>query len=98
MRRNYYSDYVEHCLRYYARNQEPTFTSYTQGKNWIACDIAINALHPKHREIVLAVFRSGDTVQDNVYQCSKEYGMKQDDVWKIVNATMVAIAKERGLI
>ena len=36
-------------------------------QNWYACDNAMKGFTDKEREILLTVYREGDTILDNVY-------------------------------
>lgn len=98
MRRNYYSDYAEHCIRYYARNPRPVFENYVQANNWSAVDKTLHYISPNNKKMVLAIFRGGDTLADNVYQYSKKNNIPQDGIWKVINHTLKTVAKKRGLL
>lgn len=98
MSRAFYSDYVNHCLRFYARHQNPRFKSAADKNNWTACDNALKGFSDSDREILLTVYREGDTLADNVYQISKARNIKQDTVWKLVNELERKVAKRRGLL
>lgn len=39
--RTFYSEYVQHCMRFYARHANPKFRSDADKKNWFACDSAL---------------------------------------------------------
>ena len=39
--RTFYSEYVQHCMRFYARHTNPKFRSDADKKNWFACDSAL---------------------------------------------------------
>lgn len=96
--RAFYSEYVNHCLRFYARHPRPIFHSDADKKNWFACDSAFKDFTPKERDRLLSIYREGDTIPDTVYQMSKSMGMKQDTLWKLINELERKVAKRRGLI
>lgn len=98
MARAFYSEYVNHCLRFYARHRNPKFNSAADKNNWLACKSALEGFTDSEREMLLTIYRGGDTVPDNVYQIAKEKGIKQDSVWKLVNELERKVAKRRGLL
>ena len=96
--RAFYSEYVTHCLRFYARYSRPIFHSEADKKNWNACDSALKSFTDSDRDILLAVYREGDTIPDNVYQLSVTMNISQDIIWKLINDLERKIAKRRNLI
>lgn len=98
MARAFYSEYVHHCLRFYARHPKPKFHSEADKKNWLACEDALKGFPDREREILLFVYREGDTIPDNVYEIAKQKSIKQDSVWKLVNELERKVAKRRGLL
>lgn len=96
--RAFYSDYVNHCLRFYARHSCPIFHSEADKKNWNACDSALKSFTDSDRDMILSVYTEGDTIPDNVYQIAKSKGVNQDTIWKMVNELEKKVAKRRGLI
>lgn len=98
MSRVFYSDYVNHCMRFYARHDKPKFHSEADKHNWAACDNALKTFSDKERETLLTIYRSGDIIADNIYQLSRERGVSQDSIWKLVNELERKIAKRRGLL
>lgn len=100
MARTFYSEYVQHCMRFYSRNtSKPNyFRSESDKKNWLACDNALKDFSDTDREMLLTIYREGDTIPDNVYQLSKSKGIKQDTVWKLIGEMERKVAKRRGLI
>lgn len=98
MARAFYSEYVNHCLRFYARHPKPNFHSAADKNNWSACDNALKGFSDSDREMLLTIYREGDTIPDNIYQMAKERGVKQDSIWKLVNELERKVAKRRGLL
>lgn len=98
MARSFYSEYVNHCLRFYARHQKPKFHSAADKNNWQACDNALKGFTDSERELLLSIYREGDTIADNIYQVAKANDMKQDKIWKLVNELERKVAKRRGLL
>lgn len=96
--RTYYTDFVSHCMRFYARHRDPKFHSEADKKNWHACDSAIKSFSDKEIQMLIDVYSDGDTIPDNVYQTSKRYEVKQDAIWKLIGDLEHKVAKRRGLI
>ena len=96
--RAFYSEYVNHCLRFYTRHPKPTFHSVADKKNWNACDDAMKTFSDHDRAMLMIIYSEGDTIADNVYQLAKARNMKQDTIWKLVNELEKKVAKRRGLI
>lgn len=98
MGHRHYSDYVAHCLRFYARYKNPTFTSKASEYDWQACKEALLTFKPKEREALVAVYLSKDTLPDSVYEVSKTMDIPQNRLWKLVDRIEKAVAEKRGLI
>lgn len=98
MGRAFYSQYVNHCLRFYARHPKPNFHSEADKKNWISCDNALKGYTDSEREMLLTIYGDGDTIADNVYKMAKAKDMKQEAIWKLVNDLERKVAKRRGLL
>ena len=96
--KTYYSEYVQHCMRFYARHPHPIFRSNADKENWNACNVVMRNYNPTEHEIIMYIYREGDTIPDNIYKISKEKNIKQDTIWKLVNELEHKIAKRRHLI
>lgn len=98
MIRPYYSDYVTHCMNFYARYPNPTFRTEIDKLNWKACDYAIRKFSPVDREILLSIYRERDSLADNVYEISVSLKVNQDKVWSLISELERNVAKRRKLI
>lgn len=98
MSKSFYSDYVNHCLRFYARHPNPKFHSAADKNNWLACKSALEGFSDSEKDLLLTVYGEGDTIADNVYQFAKLKGIKQDSIWKLVGELERKVAKRRGLL
>lgn len=96
--RTFYSEYVQHCMRFYARHPRPKFRSDADKQNWNACDGAMKGFTDKEQDILMTVYREGDTIPDNVYKVSVDRNIKQDTIWKLINELERKVAKRRKLI
>ena len=98
MSRAFYSDFANHCLRFYTRHKDPEFHNEADKRNWEVCEEVLSQYPPREREILTFIYFEGDTIADNVYKISLAKGISQDTVWKLVNDIERQIATQRGLI
>lgn len=98
----YYNEYVNHMLRFYSRFPEAhkvhNFKTKTDMENWVTVKRVLDKLPDKDKKVIMEVYRRRDTIPDNVYEISKEYGIKQDFIWSMLNKITKQIAKDRKLI
>ena len=98
----YYSEYVNHMLRFYARHHDKKdnlkFQKKVDEKNWSIVEKNLDGLSEKDRNVIIEVYKRRDTLSDNVYEVSKELGINQDVIWVIISKLSKKIAKERELI
>ena len=95
----FYSDYVRHCMRFYARNTEkPRFNTEVDENNWWACHRAIERYSGREKEILLWVYALHDTIADNVYEVSQEHHIDQNTIWDLLKEFERIVAKKRGLL
>ena len=94
----YYSDYVTHMLRYYARHNKKYSDNEISKLNWSACDTVLKTLPTKDRSILMEVYWEKGTLADNIYQVSRQNGLPQNTIWALVRSVEAKIAKARGLM
>lgn len=97
----YYSSYVNHMLRFYARycdKKLENFKKPVDAKNWQVVKSVLDKLPENDRNVIIEVYRRRDTLGDNIYEVSKEFNIDQDVIWTMLNKITRKIAKERGLI
>ena len=99
--RCYYTDYVNHAIRFYLTTPE---TLKTDGKrkadidNWIAVQAVFHCLGAEDRKTVEDVFRSHYRVPEGVRIHCEKTGADENKVWVLITRTSAAIAKRRGLV
>ena len=99
MSKPYYTDYVRHCLRFYARNPVVTrFNSLVDKTNWYACHRAIENYSDRDKAILIRVYGGYDTLADNVYEVAKQCNIDQNIVWELIKEFEHKVAKKRELI
>lgn len=94
----FYSDYITHILRYYARHDKKYSDNEISKLNWCACDSVLKTLPTKDRSILMEVYWEKDTLADSIYQVSRQNGISQNNIWTLVRSVEAKIAKARGLI
>lgn len=97
-KRTFYTEYVRHCLRFYARNPFVEFPTTTDKRNWEACQTAFNSFSDDEKELLMYVYESRNTLADNVYELSKTKGIDQERIWELIGMLEREVAKKRGLI
>ena len=96
--RTFYSEYVQHCMRFFVRHPSPKFKSDADKQNWKACESALEGFPDKEKELLIAVYTENDTIPDNVYKVSTENNVNQDTIWSLLNKLEQRVAKRRNLI
>ncbi|MBS6063982.1 MAG: hypothetical protein KH972_08925 [Peptostreptococcaceae bacterium] len=98
MGRTFYTDYVSHCMRYYARYPHKQPSKDIDILNWSVCKDVLDDFSDEEKEILLFIYRERDCFEDNVYQIAKRKNIHQDTVWNLVKSLEIKVAKARGLI
>lgn len=93
-----YTLYVRHCMRFYTRYPRIIrFRSEKDRLNWQACHRAMLDYTPLEKDILAGIYGERDTLEDNVYNVSKRYGIHQDALWEMMREFERKVASERGL-
>lgn len=99
--RCYYTDYVNHAIRFYLTTPE---TLSTEGKkksdvmNWMAVQAVFHCLSDENRSIIEEVYRLHYRVTEGVRMYCEKTGTEERKVWILITKTSAAIAKRRGLV
>lgn len=92
-----YTDYVRHCLRFYARYNNPNYYSEEDKIDWKACDDAFKTLSDNDKTIAFAVYGNRDTLADNVYEYCTKNDIEQSVIMDLMCKIEFMVAKQRGL-
>lgn len=104
MTRPFYADYVNRMLRFYARKIHSgevlrmELKNAVDKKNWNCVVRVLDKLPERDKDVIIEVYRRGDTLPDNIYWVAKELNVEQDMIWTLVSKVTKRIARERGLI
>lgn len=99
--RCYYTDYVNHAIRFYLSTPE---TLKTEGKrkadidNWISVQAVFHCLNDGDRATVESVYRSHYRVPEGVRIHCQKTGADTDKTWMLITKVCAAIARRRGLV
>ena len=99
--RCYYTDFVNHCIRFYLSTPE---TLHMQGKhkadieNWLSVQDVWHKLGADERKILEAVYRLHYRVPEGVRMYCERTGADRLQVWLLINKTCAAIARKRGIV
>ena len=99
--RCYYTDYVNHAIRFYLTTPE---TLKLEGKrkadleNWVAVQSVFHSLGAEKRAIVEEIYRSCYKVPEGVRIYCEKTGADETKIWVLITKTAAAIAKRRGLV
>lgn len=99
--RCYYSDYVNHMIRFYLSTPE---TLPLGGKrrvdieNWIAVQDVWRKLSGTDRETLETIFKLHHRVSEGVRMYCEKEGADAYKIWVLITKTSAAIAKRRGLV
>ena len=95
----YYSDYVRHAIRFYARYLKPDrFKNKVDQSNWYACHNVIKSYTDTEKDILVYVYGAYDTIGDNVYAMANKHHISQNLIWDLMKEFERQVAIERGLL
>ena len=96
----FYSEYVRHCLRFYARYEKPlAFRTDVDRLNWEACEDALSFHSPRVRKLAIAIYKQESlNIAEAVNKVSNDTGTDRVLLWSIVKRLEKNVAIARGLI
>lgn len=99
----YYTDYVNHMIRFYLStpeglNLQERQYSNASINNWSAVQLVFHRLDPVDTELVRAVFGMDHYLPRAVEGYCKKNNADPDEVWKVITRVNAKIARVRGLM
>lgn len=100
IKKPYYTEYVNHMLRFFVRNMERTeFKNDVDERNWLACYDVMASMPDDDYELVVAVFKDRyETMLDAVVGAANKFDIPVAKVWAVLNATSTKVARAAKLI
>ena len=100
--RCYYTDYVNHMVRFYLTCPDCLKMDSVKRKvdieNWIAVQGVLHSLTEENRNRIIEIYRLSYNVPEAVMMYCKKTGADEIAVWKLMTKTSSLIAKSRGLV
>ncbi|MBP5442243.1 MAG: hypothetical protein J6Y60_03300 [Treponema sp.] len=99
--RCYYTDYVNHAIRFYLSCPESLITAGKRKAdidNWIAVQSVFHALSDSDRDTILGVYATHHRINEAVRQYSANNNLPERSLWILLTKFWSIIAKRRGLI
>ena len=99
--RCYYTDYVNHMVRFYLSTPE---TLQMEGKrkadieNWIAVQDVWHKLGTDDKEILEQIYKHHFRISEGVRMYCDKTGTDPYKIWVLITKTSSIIAKRRGLV
>ena len=99
--RCYYTDYVNHAIRFYLSTPERldmTGKRKADMENWIAVQSVWHFLKDEDRQVLTDVYRKHHRIQEGVRMYCKETGADEQKLWNMITKVSAMIARRRGLV
>ena len=94
---NYYTIYINHCLRFYIRHQNPKFHSIVDKENWNACDYVFKGLTRERQKMITYIYQE-DSITERVEKYAEINKTTSGSVWIALDKVTKEIARRRGLL
>lgn len=99
----YYTDYINHAIRFYLSTPDGLDLrqrSYTNAsvQNWNAVQLVFIHLDPEDNAKLREIYGRASHLPRSVEAYSKEHGLDEEEVWKMITKVSSKIARVRGLI
>ena len=76
----------------------PKFKNPIEKEDWMACHTVMSSLNQEDVQLVIEMYRRGDTLADNIYKLATAKKTSQRTFWNLADDIEYKIAKKRGLI
>ena len=99
--RCYYTDYVNHMIRFYITCPESLKTAGKRKSdidNWIAVQTVFHCLSDSNRDKVTKIYKTSYNLPKAVRMYCQETGDNEDNTWVLLTKVSAMIARRRGLV
>ena len=100
--RCYYTNYVNHAIRFYLSTPDKLLT---EGKrksdilNWISVQTVFHALKPEDKQVLTDIYKAHYRLSEGVrIYCDNNNVKDEQKIWVLLTKVSAAIARIRGLI
>ena len=99
--RCYYSDYVNHAIRFYLTTPN---TLIIAGKrkadvaNWMSVQAVFHYLKDDDKQVLTEIYRSSHRLSEGVRAYCEKTGADEQKIWVLITKVSAAIARRRGLV
>ena len=99
--RCYYTDYVNHAIRFYLSCPD---TLHTEGKrkadidNWVAVQSVWHFLKDNDKQVLTEIYKAHHKLTEGVRIYCEKTGANERKTWILVTKVCAAVAKHRGLV
>jgi len=99
--RCYYTDYVNHAIRFYLSCPDSLQTAGKRKadiENWISVQTVFHFLTDTQRQILAEIYKLHHRLPEGVRMYCEKTGTDENQVWLLVTKVNASIARKRGLI
>ena len=99
--RCYYTDYVNHAVRFYLTCPEVLSTAGKRKadiENWMAVQAVFHCLKPDDKQVLTEVYGLHHRLTEGVRMYCEKTGADERKLWILITKTSAAIARRRGLV
>ena len=99
--RCYYTDFVNHCIRFFLSTPDRL---QMDGKkksdidNWLAVQYVWNRLPDESKKVLTMVYSLNYRLQEGVRMYCEKEGADENETWVTVTKFAASVAKSRGLV
>ena len=98
MARMYFSDFTDHCLKFYFRHSHPNFHSDVDRLDWQAAESTISKVSDRDRRVLEAVYTGKERfISENIKVVSRELGLSENVIYDLLDGVRKKLAIARGI-
>ena len=99
MSKKYYSEYADHCWRFYVKTPVLRHDKTSGGDklNWSVCNEIYCTLNTLEKDVLLGVYRSNARLKEAVSYAAACLKIPESTAWRIIEKAQNHFAERRGL-